>query len=60
MRGSVPNTSTPQWKLLLISAGNISNRDLEALFLANLSAIAHGFGSYDYIEITRTNIVFHT
>jgi predicted nuclease of predicted toxin-antitoxin system len=47
------------WKLLLISTGNISNRDLEQLFTANLSTIVTGFATFDFIELGRTNIIFH-
>jgi len=47
------------WKLLLVSTGNISNRDLEQLFAANLAAIANGFTTFNYIELSRTNIIFH-
>jgi predicted nuclease of predicted toxin-antitoxin system len=47
------------WKLLLVSTGNISNRDLERLFAANLSSIVNGFLTHDYIEITRANVIFH-
>jgi predicted nuclease of predicted toxin-antitoxin system len=47
------------WKLLLVSTGNISNRELEQLFAANLTAIANGFITYDYVELNRTNIIFH-
>jgi predicted nuclease of predicted toxin-antitoxin system len=48
------------WKLLLVSTGNITNRDLEQLFAANLTAITDGFASFDHIELSRTNIVFHS
>jgi predicted nuclease of predicted toxin-antitoxin system len=47
------------WKLLLISTGNISNHELEQLVAANLPAIASGFVSSDYIELSRTNVIFH-
>lgn len=47
-------------KLLLISTGNISNRELEGLFLANLPAITSGFSNFDFIEINRTSIIFRT
>jgi predicted nuclease of predicted toxin-antitoxin system len=47
------------WKLLLVSTGNISNRELEQLLAANLPVIANGLLSFDYIEISRTNIIFH-
>jgi len=48
------------WKLLLVSTGNINNRELDQLFATNLKAIADGFLSYDYIEINRANIIFHS
>jgi predicted nuclease of predicted toxin-antitoxin system len=48
------------WKLLLMSTGNISNRDLEKLFIANLSLIVNGLSNYDYLELTRTNVIFHS
>jgi len=47
------------YKLLLISTGNIKNADLEALFVPQISAIAAGFTTHDYIELTRTALVFH-
>jgi predicted nuclease of predicted toxin-antitoxin system len=47
------------WKLLLVSTGNISNRELEQLFAANLPAISNGFMNFDFIEISRTNVIFH-
>lgn len=47
------------YKLLLISTGNINNTDLEALFVPQISAIAVAFATYDYIELTRTTLVFH-
>lgn len=46
-------------KLLLVSTGNISNADLEALILPRISAIAAAFETYDYIELTRDSLVFH-
>src|SRR5436309_2259190 len=33
-------------KLLLVSTGNVSNAELEALFLSNLEKIAEGFDSF--------------
>jgi predicted nuclease of predicted toxin-antitoxin system len=47
------------WKLLLVSTGNISNAELEALFLENIGRMAEAFGSFDFIEINRNNLVFH-
>ena len=48
------------YKLLLISAGNINNADLEALFVPQISTIAAAFVTFDYIELTRTALIFHT
>lgn len=47
------------YKLLLISTGNISNAELESLLLPQISAIAAAFEQYDYIELTRTALIFH-
>lgn len=47
------------YKLLLISTGNISNAELESLLMPQLAAIAFAFDQYDYIELTRTALVFH-
>jgi predicted nuclease of predicted toxin-antitoxin system len=48
------------YKLLLVSTGNISNKELEALFLANIEKIAEGFEVFDFIEIDRKDVIFHT
>lgn len=48
------------YKLLLVSTGNIRNAELETLFLTNLDRIAEGFGSFDYIEIDRKSVIFHS
>ena len=47
------------WKLLLVSTGNIRNADLLALIQANLDQITEGFVVFDFIEISRTNVIFH-
>lgn len=47
------------FKLLFISTGNIGNADLDKLIVAQISAIATAFETYDYIELTRTTLVFH-
>ncbi len=47
------------YKLLLISTGNIANDDLESLLVPQISAIADAFAEYDYLELTRTTLVFH-
>jgi len=46
-------------QLLLVSTGNISNQDLERLFLDNIDQIIAGFDLYDYIELGRQHIIFH-
>ena len=47
-------------KLLLIATGNIGNADLEDLFVAQIPTIAKAFESYDYLELTHTNLIFHS
>src|SRR5438132_3726781 len=44
-------------KLLLISTGNISNRDLEALIVPLIPAIVREFGSHTFLELGRAGIV---
>ena len=48
------------WKLLLVSTGNIRNQELLDLFAANLEKIVNGFSTFDFIEINRNEIIFHT
>src|SRR4051812_17636598 len=48
------------YKLLLVSTGNITNADLEALFAANIAAIVIAFQSHEYIELGREMILIHT
>ena len=40
------------YKLLLVSTGNISNRELKEIFVKNLSAIVAAFRLFEYIELT--------
>ena len=44
-------------KLLLISTGNISNRDLEALVVPLIPDIVREFGSHSFLELGRFGIV---
>lgn len=46
-------------KLLLVSTGNISNRQLESVFALNLGAIVDGLASYSYVELGAGFLVFH-
>jgi len=48
------------YKFLLISLGNITNSDLEALIAPRIETIAEAFATFDYIELTRTSLVFHS
>ena len=47
-------------KLLLISTGNITNADLEALLVAALPTIQAAFQTHDYVELSRTALIVHT
>jgi predicted nuclease of predicted toxin-antitoxin system len=46
-------------KLLLVSTGNITNPELEALFLASLPEIKAGFQRFAFLEITRKSVISH-
>lgn len=48
------------WKLLLVTTGNISNNDLQALFLANLEKILKGLAGHDYVELSRSAVILHS
>jgi predicted nuclease of predicted toxin-antitoxin system len=48
------------WKLLLVSTGNISNTRLESLFASILLRVVEGFDTFDFIEMARANLIFHT
>ena len=44
-------------KLLLISTGNISNRDLEALMVPLIPDLVREFGAHAFLELGRSGIV---
>jgi len=46
-------------KLLVVTTGNISNQQLEALFLAALNQIAEAFKAHSYVELSRTALIIH-
>lgn len=48
------------YKLLFVSTGNIVNSELEALFIAQSPTITEALASYDYLELTRTTLIFHS
>lgn len=47
------------YKLLLISTGNITNAELESVFVPAIPQIATAFGSHSYIELSRTALIIH-
>ena len=51
--------SRKPYKLLLVSTGNISNAELEALFVAHISSIAVAFTTHSFIELNRDSLIFH-
>jgi predicted nuclease of predicted toxin-antitoxin system len=46
-------------KLLLVSTGNMTNAELEALLSAHLRDIESAFLSYSYVELGRDSLVLH-
>lgn len=44
-------------KLLLISTGNISNRELEAIFIPLIPDIVREFTAHSFLELGRTGII---
>ena len=46
-------------KLLLISTGNISNRELEAILVANFDQIILDLSNNRFIELTREHVIVH-
>lgn len=51
--------SREPWKLLLVSTGNIGNDELETLLVSSMERLIHGFDVFDFIELSRTNMIFH-
>ena len=47
------------YKLLLISTGNISNRDLEGLLVPSLDAICQAFATSDFVELDQFSYIVH-
>lgn len=46
-------------KLLLVTTGNIHNRDLLLLFENNFYQIAHSFSEYNLIELDDDRLIIH-
>jgi predicted nuclease of predicted toxin-antitoxin system len=47
-------------KLLLISTGNITNRDLETLLIPHIHSVITAFSTNNFVELTRTALIVHT
>ncbi|MBO1064017.1 MULTISPECIES: DUF5615 family PIN-like protein [Nostocales] len=47
------------YKLLLITTGNISHKQIEQLFLQNITQIIELFLTYDFLEMTRDSLIIH-
>lgn len=47
------------YKLLLVSTGNMSNSNLNAIFQANLSVLAAALEEHRFVELTRTTVIIH-
>jgi predicted nuclease of predicted toxin-antitoxin system len=47
------------YKLLLVSTGNINNKDLLKLFDQNLSLIVDAFTTHEYVELDRDYLTVH-
>ena len=46
------------FKLLLISTGNINNKDLEGLIVGNIDVIIEVFSEYNFIELNRSQLIY--
>ena len=46
-------------KLLLISTGNIRNKELVTLFIANFDQIINGLSDNRFVELTREHVIVH-
>ncbi|GCL41517.1 hypothetical protein NIES80_12120 [Dolichospermum planctonicum] len=47
------------YKLLLITTGNVSNKQIEQLFVQNITQIIELFLTYDFLEMTRDSLIIH-
>ena len=51
--------SQEPYKLLLITTGNVSNKELEAILLRNLEQLTELFIKYSLIEMNRYTVTVH-
>lgn len=47
------------YKLLLITTGNISNKQIEQIFIQNIAQIVELFMNYDFLELTKDSLIIH-
>lgn len=47
------------YKVLHVTTGNISNRELDGLFLDHLSWICQALGNHRYVELGKGGVVAH-
>jgi predicted nuclease of predicted toxin-antitoxin system len=47
------------YKLLLITTGNISNKQIEQIFIQNISQMVELFMNYDFLELTKDSLIIH-
>ncbi|MFO5528031.1 MAG: DUF5615 family PIN-like protein, partial [Cuspidothrix sp.] len=47
------------YKLLLITTGNISNKQIEQIFIQNIAQIVDLFMNYDFLELTKDSLIIH-
>ncbi|MDQ3555536.1 MAG: DUF5615 family PIN-like protein [Gemmatimonadota bacterium] len=46
-------------KLVLVSTGNGSNRELGAFFASHLQRLVSALGASDFVELTRSSLIVH-
>jgi predicted nuclease of predicted toxin-antitoxin system len=46
-------------KLLLVTTGNIVNKELYSLFTQNIAAIIEAFSNHSLVEIDNTDLIIH-
>jgi predicted nuclease of predicted toxin-antitoxin system len=51
--------SQEPYKLLLVTTGNISNKELESLFVKNLDRLVKFLEQYSLIEMSRDSLIIH-
>jgi len=47
------------YKLLLITTGIISNKQIEQIFIQNISQMVELFMNYDFLELTKDSLIIH-